>query len=244
MIYRARHGQSSYGQAIGVIVLEDHIPYPPGCPGNATTFSYPVRYEVARGASIESLKVSGTAESAAPFLEAGRALVKAGVRAITGNCGLMISHQQYLAAELPVPVLMSSLLQIPFVARALGPSDKIGILASSKNNLKPHHLEIVTGGVPVSTVVSDMSGCEGFQSAIMREEGELDFFKVQSGVMSTVKNLLDEDISIRALVFECTDLSPYARAVQQEFEIPVFDIITLIDFFHSASFRKDFKGHM
>ena len=44
MIYKAKKGQTSYGEAIGIILMESFMPFPPGCPGNATTFSFPVRY--------------------------------------------------------------------------------------------------------------------------------------------------------------------------------------------------------
>jgi Asp/Glu/hydantoin racemase len=244
MKYFARAGQSSYGQAVGVIVLEDHIPYPPGCPGNATTFSYPVRYEIARGVSIDSLKVPGTPESAQPFLEAGRALIRQGARAITGNCGLMVAHQEYLAANLDVPVAMSSLLQLPFVASLLAPGEKIGLLASSKRNLKPHHLSVATRNLDVPIVMGDMDGYEGFNDAVMLECGELDFAKVKTEVVSSAIRLIESDRSIKALIFECTDLPPYAYAVQQATGLPVFDIITMIDLVSSAVVRRRFQGHM
>ena len=36
MIYKANKGQTSYGEAIGIILMESFMPFPPGCPGNAT----------------------------------------------------------------------------------------------------------------------------------------------------------------------------------------------------------------
>ena len=53
MIYKANKGQTSYGEAIGIILMESYMPFPPGCPGNATTFSFPVRYANVKGASME-----------------------------------------------------------------------------------------------------------------------------------------------------------------------------------------------
>src|SRR5271170_4832038 len=42
MIYRAHERQLSYGRPIGILTLEEHIPCPPGTPGNPTTFAHPV----------------------------------------------------------------------------------------------------------------------------------------------------------------------------------------------------------
>ena len=55
MIYRARKQQLDYGRPIGIMALEEHIPCPPGVPGNPTTFDFPVCYEIVRGVSAAEL---------------------------------------------------------------------------------------------------------------------------------------------------------------------------------------------
>ena len=57
------------------------------------------------------------------------------MKALTTTCGFMVLFQQALAAELPVPVFTSSLLQLPFIERALGRGDRIGILTADAANL-------------------------------------------------------------------------------------------------------------
>ncbi|HEY0275734.1 MAG TPA: aspartate/glutamate racemase family protein, partial [Paenirhodobacter sp.] len=39
---------------------------------------------------------------------------------------------------------------------------------------------------------------------------------------------------IGALVLECTNLAPHARALQQATGLPVFDSVTLVNWFHAA----------
>ena len=119
MIYKANKGQTSYGEPIGIILMESFMPFPPGCPGNASTFSFPVRYEVVRGANMERLVYQGDPELLEPFIEAGWKLVNEGVKAITGNCGFMVLYHDIMAKTFPVPVFMSSLLQLPFITRML-----------------------------------------------------------------------------------------------------------------------------
>jgi hypothetical protein len=110
MIYKANKGQTSYGEAIGIILMESFMPFPPGCPGNATSFSFPVRYANVKGANMEKLVYQGDPELLKPFIDAGWDLVNEGVKAVTGNCGFMVLYHDVLAKEFPVPVFMSSLL--------------------------------------------------------------------------------------------------------------------------------------
>jgi len=240
MIYRARKPQTSYGRPIGIIVLEEHIPCPPGTPGNPTTFAYPVCYEVADGVSTTGLRQVEPA-GLESFIRAGRRLVERGAWAIAGNCGLMIVHQQSLAAALPVPVLLSSLLQLPLMARLWPPNAAIGVIASGAMSLSARHLRMA-GADPERIVLASMEGQPAFAAAVQDEHGELDFDAVTAEVIGVSRTLMDQHPEVRAILFECVDLPPYAFAVQQAIGVPVFDITTLVDHFHAALVRKPFAG--
>jgi hypothetical protein len=242
MIYRARQRQMSYGRPIGIISLEELIPCPPGTPGNPTTFSHPVILEIVKGADIGSLKELNIPDSLPNFLAAGQVLVEKGVSAIVGNCGLMIVHQAALAKMLPVPVLMSSLLQLPLIAAMLGPNRKIGVMASSARSLKPEHLRMATGGSDIATVLGTMDSCPNFRAAIGDESGELDFDKVQVEVVDVARTLASENRDVGAILLECVDLPPYAHAIQEATGLPVFDITTLAEYAIAALVRKPFVG--
>jgi hypothetical protein len=244
MIYTVRPGQVTFGQAIGIIMMDSFMPFPPGTPGNATTFSYPVLYEIVRGADMEHLVYQGDQALLEPFLEAGRKLVKAGVRAVTGNCGFMILFQEALAKELPVPVFMSGLLQLPFVARLLQPDQEVGIISASRESLTPEHLRIALGGMKANTVIAGMEDQPAFHAAIHAEVGELDFERIEREVVAVAGSLIREHPNVGALLFECTDLPPYAAAVQEATGLPVFDYSTLIDYVFSAVVRRPFAGYM
>jgi hypothetical protein len=240
MIYRARKPQTSYGRPIGIIVLEEHIPCPPGTPGNPTTFGYPVIYEVADGVSTSGLRQTEPA-GLDSFIRAGRRLVERGAWAIAGNCGLMIVHQEALAAALPVPVLLSSLLQLPLLARLWGPDAAIGVIASGEKSLGARHLRMA-GADPERIVLASMEGRAAFAAAVRDESGELDFDAVTAEVIAVTRTLMDQHPAVRAILFECVDLPPYAHAVQEAVGVPVFDITTLIEHFHAALVRKPFSG--
>jgi hypothetical protein len=240
VIYRARERQMSYGRPIGIVTLDEKIPCPPGTPGNPTTFSHPVIYEVVKGADIESLIGLNDPDSEPAFRDAAQVLVDKGVAAITGNCGLMIVHQAALAKAMPIPVLMSSLVQLPMVAAMLGPRSKVGIMASSRRNLKAEHL-VLAGAGDMPIAVATMDGCPNFRAG-MSGTADLDFDRVEAEVAEVARGLVAEHSDIGAIVFECVDLPPYAHAVQEATGLPVYDITTLINHTLGALVRHRFTG--
>jgi Asp/Glu/hydantoin racemase len=241
MIYRARKPQLSYGRPIGIIVLEERIPCPPGTPGNPTTFPFPVCYEVARAVSTSALRQSPP-EGLESFIDAGKRLIERGAQAIAGNCGLMIVHQESLSRALPVPVFLSSLLQVPLIARMFGPEAAIGVLVSGANSLNAEHLKIARAGSDARIVLASMQGKPCFAAAVRDERGELDFEGVRTEAVEAAQTLVSQNPEVKALLFECVDLPPYAHAVQEAVGLPVFDITTLIGYFHSALVRRPFAG--
>lgn len=238
--YTVGRGQDVAGVPLGVIVMDDHIPYPPGTPGNARTFDHPVLYAVVRGADMEHLIYNPDPALAERFLEAGRELVRQGVKAVTGNCGFMILFQEPLAAALPVPVYMSSLLQLPWVAAGLRPGQKIAVLTASGQSLTPRHLEIATHGQAVDIVVRGLETGPAFKAAIHDQVGTLDFDAIEAEVVAAALDVVGSDGAVGAIVFECTDLPPYAAAVQEATGLPVFDITTLIRFQMAGVERRRF----
>jgi len=241
MIYRAREGQVTYGEPIGIIMMETFMPFPPGSPGNASTFRYPVRYERVVAADMERVVYHPDPTLIEPFVEAGRKLVREGVRAVTGNCGFMVLFQDQMAAELPVPVFMSSLLQLPFIARMLQPGEKVGVLTASRKTLTAEHLRAATNGANIPVAIAGMEERPCFHEAVIAEKGRLDFDGIEAETVAAARELVDGE-GVKALLFECTDLPPYAAAVQAATGLPVFDYTTMIDYVYAGLVRRRFEG--
>jgi len=242
MIYRARERQMSYGRPIGILMLEEPIPCPPGTPGNPTTFAHPVCYEIVRGLNTASLEDPEHPRGLEAFIAAGRSLVQRGACAVAGNCGLMIVHQEQLAKALPVPVLLSSLLQLPLIARMLAPGAMIGVLASSHRSLTAAHLRLAAAGAHIAVALASMDGREHLRAAVGQQAGTLDFERVQAEVVEVASELVASNPTVGAILLECVDLPPYASAVQEVVELPVFDITTLIAHACSGLVRRPFSG--
>jgi len=236
--------QSWYGESIGILILDAAYPCIPGNVGNACTFPFPVRYKAVKGASIDRLLKKRDMSLLEPFIEAALELQEEGVKAITGACGFMALFQREVSDALEVPVLLSSLLQIPFIYQTLNRKRKIGVItADSKSLTSDHFISVgVNEGIPL--VIRGMENKKEFREAILQEKGSLDSDLIESEVVNVVKELITKNPDVGAILLECSDLPPYAYAIQKEFNLPVFDFTTMIQYVHTALVRKEFQGFM
>jgi hypothetical protein len=72
----------------------------------------------------------------------------------------------------------------------------------------------------------------------------MDSDKIEQEVIQVARELLTGNPHIGAILLECSDLPPYAVAVQQELNLPVYDFFTMINYVHTAHVRLPFVGFM
>ncbi len=231
-----RGGSTNYGEAIGIVMLDTRFPRIPGDIGNASTFDFPVRYKIVKGASTKRVIFEADPTLLEPFISAGEELIKeAGVRAITTSGGFLAIFQKEMAEAFPVPVFTSSLIQVPLVYRMIG-KKRVGILTAHKASLNEKHFKSV-GMEEVPIAVEGMDDKEEFMKIIYNEL-DLNVEKVEAEVVEVAKELVSKNPDVGAIVFECTNLPPFARAVQEATNLPIFDIVTLTNMVHDTVVRK------
>jgi hypothetical protein len=238
-------GRNVYGYTVGVLMLQTQFPRIPGDIGNASTWPFPVLYRIVDGATPTRVVEEADPALVRPFAEAGRELVEAGCRVVTTSCGFLAIFQQELAREVPAPVAASALLQVPMVARLLSPGQKVGILTARSHALTERHFNGVgwsTEDTPV--VVAGMEDEPAWQASVGRNQPSLDQPAVEAAVVRKVTAMVDREPDIGAFVLECTNLPPYAAAVQRATNRPVFDIVTLVTMLAGAAGRTDYAGSM
>lgn len=245
MVYHTKGRQVSYGEAIGILLLENYAPFIPGDTANATTYRYPVRFQRVPGLSVKRIF-----EHDASMYEAVRnaaELVRLeGVRAITGDCGFMSVFQQRLADEMGIPVFLSSLLQLPFMSLILGPDRTIGVITANNDALTE---DVFTwAGVPPEVNkrvrTRGLEDDRHFVEAVFEEQGMLDSEKIETAVVQRALGLCSENPDMGAILLECSMLPPYAAAVQEATGLPVFDYISMIDYVHSTVVKQRYRGSM
>ena len=237
---RAQGGKAVYGARIGILLLEARFPRIPGDMGNAATWPFPVLYKVVRGASPDRV-VRNRAEGLLPaFLDGARELVELGADGLTTNCGFLSLFQADLARHVGVPVATSSLMQVPFVQSLLPPGKRVGVLTISAATLSPDHLRAAGIGPDVPVIGTD-EGRE-FTRAILGNEPELDVAAAEQDILEAGRALITRFSDIGAVVLECTNMAPYARALSDDLRLPVFDIYSFISWFQAGLQPRDF-GH-
>jgi Asp/Glu/hydantoin racemase len=73
---------------------------------------------------------------------------------------------------------------------------------------------------------------------------ELDIDRSQRDLVRVARRMKEEHPEVGAIVLECTNMPPYAAAIQREVNLPVFDIYTLVNMVYLAVVRKEFRGFL
>lgn len=229
----ARGGKAIYGAPLGILMLEAHFPRIPGDMGNGTTWPFPVLYRVVTGASPDRVVLQGAAGLLPDFIAAAQDLVRLGAEAITTNCGFLSLFQRELASAVGVPVATSSLMQVPWVQATLPPGKRVGVVTVSASSLTPAHL--AGAGVPLDTPVTGTeNGREFFRVLIKAEKDDMDVDLAEQDVVQAARDLVAGHPEVGAIVLECTNMPPYAAAVQAATGLPVYDVYSLITWFHAG----------
>ncbi|KAB1082165.1 aspartate/glutamate racemase family protein [Neorhizobium galegae] len=236
----ATGGRTIYGVPLGVLMLETRFPRILGDMGNGETWPFPVLYRVVKGANPKRVVLDGAEGLLQDFIDAARDLVSLGAEAITTTCGFLSLFQSELAAAVNVPVATSSIMQVPWVQATLPAGQRVGIVTVSGPSLTAAHLAAV--GVPIDTpIIGVENGREFFRVMVKEEKPELEIGLASADVVNAALELIAREPNIRAIVLECTNMPPYAAAVRHATGLPVFDIYSMINWFHAGIRPKNFR---
>ncbi|MCD8230335.1 MAG: aspartate/glutamate racemase family protein [Clostridiales bacterium] len=227
------------GFAIGIIAIELIYPKMPGNVANATTYPFPVLYRKVTF-DVERL-FAGDVALKDEILAAARELEEEGVRAIIGACGYFAYFQREVAEAVNVPVFLSSLCQLPLIKTAVSAKKKIAVFAASGENISDTVLRQV-GTDMERVLVVDIGGLPEFH-AIRYGETTLDNGRLKRALCEVAADLLKREPEVGAILLECSDLPPYAKAIQEVTGLPVFDFNTMIDMVYHAVVQKTYYGY-
>jgi hypothetical protein len=248
----ARKNHSCYGMGLGIMILDEIYPGFPGDVRNASAYPFPIQYELVQGIDIEKLVFTDDkSQCLEPILAAAKKLERMGCRAIAAECGYFAYFQKEVAQHVNIPVFMSSLLQVPLMQQVVGLGNQIGIVCASRNQLTDQHLENV-GIDPKSNIVVagvlDEYPCPEFDNLWMADKrpavAQSNFARAEADMVSLCKDFVAKNPGIRALMFECTGLQPFARAVQREVDLPIFSWSTLLDYAYMVTVHREHYGHV
>jgi Asp/Glu/hydantoin racemase len=215
-------------------MLNTRFPRVVGDIGNPQTFAFPVRYRIVEQATVDQV-VRADGLSAAlvdGFVAAAHALAAEGVAGLTTSCGFVAICQAELARRCPLPMVASSLCQVPLVQAALPAGRRVGVITIDARKLTPAHFAAV--GAPADTPFVGTEGGAELTRVIEQDLQELDPGRACRDVLDAGEALVAKAPEIGAIVLECTNMAPYARALAAHLGLPVFDILSLLEWWHRS----------
>lgn len=239
-------GQAFGGAAIGILLFgQTGYAFPPGSVENATTFNYPVHYQIIEAASVEKV-VSPTPDPDVleQLIQGATKLQTQGCRAVIGACGYFANYLPQVAASVDIPCFFSSLMQVPLMLQSLALDKKIGIICANGSVLNDAPALTNCGITDLSRIV--ISGAEVLpeMQKILKGVGHYNFLTLENGIVELATKMVEENRNIGAILLECTLFPTHAAAVQKAVRKPVLDFSTLIDWVYSIVLRKSFSGYM
>jgi hypothetical protein len=214
---------------LGILMLDTRFPRIVGDIGNAQSFDFPVIFRRMEGiGSADAVTTHPDRPRVLAALEANaRALVADGAVGLSTSCGFLALYQDDLSARSPVPVATSALLHIKRLA-----GKRVGVLTASARNLTPAHF--AAGGAPTDTPFVGLPEGSSFAKTFIGNATTLDRDQVEREVVAAARDLVARHPGIDTIVFECTNLPPYKKAVQDATGLPVFDVLDLLEGFYAA----------
>ena len=239
--YTVRNADT-YGHSIGVLLLDFRAPFIPGDVGNASSYGYPVLFKLVPGLKFDRV-LAGDPDLEEPIVEAARELEASGVRGISSDCGFLIKYQDAVRRAVKIPVFMSSLLQIPFLAQTFARGRPIGCITATRKHLGNRVLELAGISSDINVVLRGMEEQPHFRDAILGERGDLDSDLLEAETVAVAREMQESQPHMGAIMLECSMLPPYAKAVQDATGLPVFDFISMIDYCHAGAHRTRYHGY-
>jgi hypothetical protein len=237
-------GHATYGQEIGILMLDTLFPRLCGDIGNAYTFDFPVRYKIVKGAEPEKIMGYEPApELLRPFVDAAKDLEREGVNAVTTSCGFLAPFQKSIADSVNIPVFTSTLMIVPLINNMLNSKQRIGIFTERAEYLTERHFQGVgwsAKNIPV--IVKGMKENATFPAVFIKNRPELDSEVLKQEMGEMTDEFIHENHDVGAIVLECTNMCPFSRLIHDISGLPVFGIDTLMNFIFNSILPIEYMG--
>lgn len=229
---RDNEGRQSDGPTLGVLMLDNSFERYAGDLGNPVTFRTPVLFAKVPGATTDAITTIKDDAFLEPFVAAALDLVARGADGIITSCGFLAIYQRAFAARLPVPVASSALLQVPLVEATLPAGKLVGVITFNAQSLGVPHLAGV--GARIDTPIAGLKHDGRFRRALHGDASVDGYDFREADAIEAAERLVKAHTDIGAIVLECTNLVPHAKAIHMAVKLPVYDVMTLVDWFYAG----------
>jgi Asp/Glu/hydantoin racemase len=230
------------GYAVGVLHVASPFAFVPGNIQNATTMPFPISYECVSGVTLTDV-LTGDSKVEEGLVSAARRLETRGVRAIVGACGSFANFQRTLKNAVNVPVCASVLVQVPWLLNCLPSHRSLGIIFADRRSFTPGMQEQCAIHTLEQLEITDCMDLAPFR-ALLERPYEVAHAALRLAITQHARSFVRQHPDIGMLMLQCSELPPYAAAIQVATGLPVVDVNTVVSWAHSVSVRYSYSGHL
>ena len=222
--------------AVTVLQLDTNFPRVPGDVGCSDTYLVPLERLIVAGATVGRIVTHTPSEiQIEPFVQA---LSTASGDVVVSSCGFLSYWQRHLAARTSKPFISSSLIALEQLSSIYAPGEVLILTFDAQNLTAAHlgaHADYARGivGLPV-----DMH----LRRVISENQPQIDMDLVHAELTTFVADQVRPQH--RHILLECTNLPPYKAAISASIDLPVTDILTLIEKVRPGTVKKRFLGEL
>ena len=243
--------QYFFGENVGVLVFQPWYPCiaEPGHFANMGTYDFPVRLKFVeepfdpRGFHLSPDSHRGW--NVERWQHCAAELQEEGVRAIVCGCGLTANIQSLLQSAVDIPLYSSTLAFVPELVAQLPQGKRLGIMTVGEEFLRGHGNSAftecgITDDMPIT--VAGMYESAYMEDWMTMASDTYESKLLERAVVGVADQMLRDDPDIETIVFECTDMPPFAAAVEATTGCQVFDPVDMVRRVNALA-AHEFKDH-
>ena len=210
--------------ALAVLQLDTRFPRLPGDIASPDTYLLPVRLQTIAGADVDAV-VTHTPQ-AFDLTAFEQAVEAASEPLLTTSCGFMIYFQDHLSRLSRAPFVSSALTALPSL-RARYPDEEILIVTFDAATLtSPAYAACLDG---FSGPVAGLAESSHLYQTIKQDHDQMDAGRARAELAQLFSQQLACQPQIKAVLLECTNLSPYKVVFRADFDGELVDALTLLE---------------
>ena len=235
-VMRIKGGYTSYGQNIGILMMDTVFPRLAGDIGNARTYHVPVRYYTVRNVSTDKMNASNAEKLLLqPFIEAAKELEREGCKAITTSCSFLTGFQRQLADAVQIPVFTNPLILAPFLHTMINSNSTVGILTENADFLNDNYFkQLGWSSKDIPVCISGMPQDSPFDRLFIQDNLEEDLEVLEACIKELTLRHMEQYPDTGAIILECTNFAPFTSLIQNLSGVPVFGINQLLEYIDSC----------
>ena len=140
-----------------------------------------------------------------------------------------------------MPTFLSVMLQAPWILQGLRDDQRLGVMVASRAALTPKVFDQCGIQDPSRLVFAEAMGLPEFQR-MGQCRGRFDPARLERELVGLARDFAAQNPDMGAVLLQCSDLPPFAWAIQQALGRPVFDMNSLVEWVHHALIRRPYQG--